>query len=374
MRNLLVSAIIMSLIISLAACKGKKENQFAVEGSIQGQDTGWILIKKREEGKWITKDSTQIKEGKFNFTGSVEMPEMNYLTIKERDGYLPVFMENSEIKIKVYADSLEKSEITGSTTHDLYKSFLKKDEMFNQKLEDLYTEYMKAKEANDSVKALSMEGGFDAIQKEQAAAMKEFIKSNGKSVVSAYLALSNAYNFELAELQELNKSFDPSIAGSVYVKQLKEREETLLKLLPGNPAPDFTLNDTTGKPVSLSSFKGKVVLVDFWASWCGPCRNENPNVVKAFKEFNAKGFTVFGVSLDNDKDKWLGAIAEDGLTWSHVSELQGWKCSAAKLYGVMSIPANFLLDKEGKIIASNLRGEDLVNKLKEVMTETTATK
>lgn len=369
MRNLFVSTIILSLILSLAACKGKKENQYSIDGSIKGIDTGWILLKKRDEGKWVTKDSTQIKEGEFSFTGTTEMPEMHYLTIKDKDGYLPFFLENADIKIKAFADSLDKSEITGSPSHDIYKSFLKKDDMFNQKLEDLYTEYMKAKEANDSVKALSLEGGFDVIQKEQASSMKEFIKSNGKSVVSAYLALSNAYNFELAELQELNKVFDPSIANSSYVKKLKEREETLLKLLPGNPAPDFTLNDTTGKPVSLASFKGKVVLLDFWASWCGPCRNENPNVVKAYKEFNAKGFTVFGVSLDNDKNKWLGAIAEDGLTWQHVSELQGWNCSAARLYGVMSIPANFLLDKEGKIIASNLRGEDLVSKLKEVMNE-----
>lgn len=144
--------------------------------------------------------------------------------------------------------------------------------------------------------------------------------------------------------------------------------------LQGKVMPAWSMKTLSGKTLSNATTKGKVVLLDFWASWCGPCRNENPNVVKAFKEFNAKGFTVFGVSLDNDKDKWLGAIAEDGLTWSHVSELQGWNCSAARLYGVMSIPANFLLDKEGKIIASNLRGEDLENKLKEVMNETTASK
>jgi peroxiredoxin len=374
MRNLFVSTIILALIVSMAACKGKKENQYTINGSFQGADTGWILLKKREEGKWITKDSTELKEGKFTFTGTTEMPEMYYITVKEKEGYLPFFLENADITIKAFADSLDKSDVSGSSSHDIYKGFLKKDDMFNKKLEDLYTEYMTAKEANDSIKALSLEGGFDVIQNEQANAMKEFIKTNRTSVVSAYLAMSNAYNFELSELQEINKNFDPTIANSTYVKKLKEREEILLKLLPGNPAPDFTMNDSTGKAVSLASFKGQFLLVDFWASWCGPCRNENPNVVKAYKEFSSRGFTILGVSLDNDKAKWLEAVAEDGLTWAHVSELQGWKCSAAKLYGVMSIPANFLLDKEGKIIASNLRGEDLVNKLKEVISEPAAAK
>ncbi|MBK7028302.1 MAG: redoxin domain-containing protein [Bacteroidales bacterium] len=374
MRNLFVSTIILSLILSMAACKGKKENQYIITGSINGADTGWILLKKREEGKWLTKDSTELKEGKFSFTGTTEMPEMYYLAVKNKDGFLPFFLENADITIKAFSDSIDKSDVSGSASHDLYKTFLKKDDMFNKKLEDLYTEYMTAKEANDSIKALSLEGGFDVIQNEQASAMKEFIKTNGKSVVSAYLALSNAYNFELADLQEINKGFDLGIANSSYVKKLKEREETLLKLLPGNLAPEFTMNDSTGKAVSLASFKGQYLLVDFWASWCGPCRKENPNVVQAYKSFNSKGFTILGVSLDNDKSKWLEAVAADGLTWTHVSELQGWNCSAAKLYGVMSIPANFLLDKEGKIVGSNLRGEDLEKKLQEVMAEPIATK
>ena len=190
---------------------------------------------------------------------------------------------------------------------------------------------------------------------------------NGKSVVAAYLAISNAYAYSLEDLKAINKAMDPSIANSAYVKKLAEREIILGKVEPGQPAPEFTMNDTTGKPISLSSLKGKVVLVDFWASWCGPCRAENPNVVAAYKRFSSKGFTVFGVSLDTDKDKWLQAIAKDGLTWPHVSDLIGWDNAAAKQYGVMSIPASYLLDKEGKIIASNLRGEELVKKLEELL-------
>jgi len=373
MKKVILSSVLLALIISLVSCKGKKEG-FTLSGTITGADTAWVLLKKREDGKWITKDSTRVAEGKFSFTGTVEMPEMNYLAIKDKEGFLPFFLENAEINMTVYADSLDKSTVTGSATHDLYATFLKQDELYNKKMEELYAEYMKAKEANDSVKALSMEGGFDAIQKEQTKALKDFILKNSKSVVAAYLTLSNAYNFELAELQEINKALDPSISKSSYVMKLKEREETLLKVQPGNPAPEFALNDSTGKAISLSSFRGKVVLVDFWASWCGPCRAENPNVVKAYNTYSGKNFTVFGVSLDSSRERWLEAIKEDGLTWSHVSELQGWKCSAAQLYGVMSIPSNFLIDKEGKIIASNLRGEDLLKKLEETLAEPVAAK
>jgi peroxiredoxin len=140
-----------------------------------------------------------------------------------------------------------------------------------------------------------------------------------------------------------------------------------MKVEPGQPAPDFTMNDTTGKAFQLSSLKGSFVLVDFWASWCRPCRAENPNVVAAFNKFKGKGFTVLGVSLDSEREKWLKAIATDHLTWNHVSDLAGWKNQAAQLYGVMSIPGNFLLDKEGKIVAANLRGEALEQKLTELL-------
>ena len=171
----------------------------------------------------------------------------------------------------------------------------------------------------------------------------------------------------LEELKENRAKISSELAGCPYVKDLDGIIKQLENVQIGKVAPEFSLPDTAGVSVSLSDFRGKYVLLDFWASWCPPCRRENPNVVKAFNEYKDKNFTIVGISLDKDKSKWMKAIADDNLAWTHLSDLKYWDSEIPALYGVRGIPANVLLDPDGVIVAKNITGEDLHKKLKEVI-------
>ena len=210
------------------------------------------------------------------------------------------------------------------------------------------------------------------IYKQLSVKEKDFVKEYAKNHPASYVAAFEvyqkfSYNPDAAELDSVYNDSAMSIQNSYFGKKIKKVLDIAKKTAMGNAAPEFAQNDASGKSVSLASFKGKYVLVDFWASWCGPCRAENPNVLKAYSKYHPKGFDILGVSLDEKKDKWEEAIKKDNLNWTQVSDLQGWKNSVAVLYGVQAIPMNFLIDKDGKIIAKGLRGDDLGKKLSEVL-------
>ncbi len=257
--------------------------------------------------------------------------------------------------------------LTGSAVYDEYNAFQESISEIYSKARDLYASYQEAEKAGDEEKAKEIEKEMDAIEDEVEEYQRSYLDNNPASFIAPYIVQSLHYSKEADEIEALLAKLDPSLKGSTLVGNISRRVEVLKNVAVGMPAPEFTQNDSLGNPVSLSSFRGKYLLIDFWAAWCPPCRAENPNVVEAYHKYNNKGFEVLGVSLDRSRERWLKAVQDDELVWTQVSDLKYWSNEAAALYGISSIPSNLLIDPDGMIIKKNLRGEDLHSALEELM-------
>lgn len=364
MRKLVFVVVAVLLAISCST-----EPHFTITGILDGEPEGKILLEKREAGEWIIKDSTDLVDGTFILTGMVEYPEMWYLSMEGKRGKLGFFIENSEITISGHTDTLYRAEIDGSATHDEFITFRDDVNAIYDQMRPLREKMNEAEMAGDQETVKEMEIAMNEISDQVKDYQITYVKENTSSFIAPMILTGLVYFMEGEELEGCLDAFDESLSVVPELGELRELAETMKAVAIGKQAPDFTLNDPDGNPVTLSSLFGNVLLIDFWASWCAPCRQENPNVVATWKEYNPKGFDVLGVSLDRpeEKDRWLEAIEKDQLTWTQVSDLKGWDCEPAKLYAVRGIPANFLLDKEGIIIGKNLRGDDLRAKLSELL-------
>ncbi|HUV01296.1 MAG TPA: TlpA disulfide reductase family protein [Bacteroidales bacterium] len=361
------TAYLLIIALSFVACSS--EPHYVITGKIDGADSITFLLQQRVAGKIVTIDSALALKGSFKMKGGViEYPDMVQLLASGRGMRTSFYLENSEITITGTLDSLFNATVTGSKTQDEYQAFIASNKPLSERYSKVYTEYQTANQNGDNARVAELEKEAEVIQKEMTALQKDFIKNNPASFVAPSLLRSLSYELEATEIESYINAMDTNVAKIPIIRDMKERVTLMKTVAIGQKAPDFTMNDIEGNPVSLSSKIGsKLLLVDFWAAWCGPCRQENPNVVKVYKEFSKKGFDVFGVSLDQKKEDWLKGIADDKLTWTHVSDLQYWNNAAAKIYAVNSIPANFLLDENGVIIARNLRGEALYNRVNETL-------
>jgi peroxiredoxin len=348
-----------------ASCSTNKD-QFSINGIVNGVAVGKVYLQQLVSSKWANVDSTQLEKGKFKFASSIKLPEMFQIKLDEPNVVVPIFVDASDIEVQIFPDSVDKSVVNGSQAHELFKKYLNMKKPIEEKIDAAYAEWKKARDNNDSLTMVRTDSLSTDYENDLKKLLQDFAAANPSSTVSPYLIMRNSWQFELPELEEIVNKFDTAIDSSQYTQSLKKRIDILRNVQIGRTAPDFALNDSLGNPIQLSSLKGKILLVDFWASWCKPCRVENPNVVKAYQLYNKKGFDILGCSFDTSREKWLKAIKDDKLTWHHVSDLQGWDNAAGKLYGINSIPANVLLDKDQKIIARNLRAEELIKKLDEV--------
>jgi peroxiredoxin len=348
------------------------DSTYSLTGDVEGLDSGWVYLLHRQSGN-DRMDSALIRDGQFVFTGTAKVPEFCNLGAAPngtREFYCGFFLQNGKLNLIGRKAQLTDAQvfITGSPAEDDYKEFLegkRKIDSVNNLLQQYYG-YARAKKDQHLVDSLIplLYTQYDG----QRQWVKNFARVYPASYVSPFVVYTSLANDPgPGELDSLYKGFTAEIQGSFFGRMLKKAMDLANKTAIGSPAPDFTLADTHDKPVALASFKGKYTLVDFWASWCGPCRAENPNVVKAYRKYHPKGFAILGVSLDQQKSNWEKAIKKDKLAWTQVSDLKGWESSAAALYGVTAIPMNFLLDKEGKIVGKGLRGKALEDKLAEAM-------
>lgn len=360
---------IIIIIVSIYSCK-KRQSEFKIHGKIEGvensKDTLWEY---KYESGWIIIDTTRILNNEFLFHGTVALPKPYYLAIDGISDDVLIFIENCNMYININKDNFKQLKINGSELNDQYAAYLKfREANFDNKIDSL----RKLKDISiangNTVLVESISKKIDQVEFELKENAISFVKENNSSIVSPVIVGTGPERYMLNhdDLMEILNSFDISIKGTDQVKELQIIYDGLINKSNGSPIHHLVINDTIGNPVSTHMFEGRVWLLDFWSSKCGPCRKENPVMERVYQKYKPFGFEIYGVSFDSKSKEWIKAIKQDKISWIQVCELKGWANAAKIIYGIEYLPQNLLVNRDGIIIASGLNGETLDSKLAEI--------
>ena len=359
--------------LTIIGCAKEKEG-YSISGNLNNIEDGkMVILSELDANNQPTKlDSVAVKEGQF----SLDLPEvtssnLSFLSVEGVRGQVLFVSENEPINFEIHSDSIQTSKVSGGKENELLYTYLDHIKQLNQKLMRIRSDFRtQATTTKDSTVMANLQNEEEALRKSDLAFKKKIAQENPAKYVSV-LVLTDMINMggPASEVRALYDELSENLKQTSLAKTMKENLDSRSAVEVGSKAPSFEAPNPQGEIIALEDVLGKVTLIDFWAAWCKPCRVENPNVVKVYNKYHEQGFNIIGVSLDRtgQKDKWIEAIEQDNLTWNHVSNLQFWNDPIAKLYNIRAIPAAFILDKNGVIVATNLRGDALEAKVKELI-------